>query len=207
MTEDFDEEPEPRSGRWWFAGWLGVGVALGAVLVGFAVWYEISAGAHQTAESSRHPAILTAPPRIGTLRLATDSDTDRMLSALAAKDFDFDHTYAATYNDTEAIGRYTLIAGGTGSAVAGNRIKAVETYYAGVLAHMYASGGQSPVSVDPSPMPGIARCGEGRQAGARLVVCVWSGYNAMLAIITGGITADVAAQQLRTLLPAIVATN
>jgi hypothetical protein len=53
MTEDFDEEPEPGSERWWFAGWLGVGVALGAVLVA-GVWWLVRPAQTPVAASACH---------------------------------------------------------------------------------------------------------------------------------------------------------
>jgi peptidyl-prolyl cis-trans isomerase B (cyclophilin B) len=56
MTEDVDEEPdlepEPGPGRRWFAGWVGVGVALGALLTAAGWWLVRPAPAPATASAA-----------------------------------------------------------------------------------------------------------------------------------------------------------
>ncbi|HKS98330.1 MAG TPA: hypothetical protein VJT31_02270 [Rugosimonospora sp.] len=181
--------------------------ALAAILVVGAILIGARAGTNTAKSgtgtgSTTGGVTLSTPDQIGSLRLATDQTrANDMRSTMS--NIGLENPYAVIYQDTTVTGRTTVVWGGTGSMMArSNRSAEMSGFMTAAVRSMGGNVGNT-IDVTPAPLNGVARCADVSGTGIRFALCVWSGYDALLGVLTGGITAQQAAQQLSTLIPAV----
>jgi hypothetical protein len=58
--------------------------------------------------------------------------------------------------------------------------------------------------MDPGPVGGTMECGKATGLGFTITMCVWIGYDALLAIMLGGVPLDKSQDRLHAILQAVV---
>jgi hypothetical protein len=145
-----------------------------------------------------------APERIGALKKSADqSKIESMRSRLG--NAGIQQPFAVSYDDSTAPGRTAIAWGGTGKVFGiGSAKSQLDAFFTSAGKEVGGGSVGARVDVDPGTVGGKAQCAKVDGLGLAMTMCAWAGQDALLGFLFPGVAPDKGAEQMRTMLPAIV---
>jgi hypothetical protein len=144
------------------------------------------------------------PDRIGTLRKASNQSAATSMRD-AMKSQGANNPYAVVYEDTAVKGRTAVIWGGTGGIFEGGDPQAqIDAFFGATKGQLGGGTLGARQKVDPGTVGGTMECGKVTGLPYAMTVCAWTGYDALLAIMLGGLPLDKSQDRLHAILQAVV---
>jgi hypothetical protein len=147
---------------------------------------------------------LSAPDTIGQLRKRADQSALKQALAKLSNG-GVEHPFGVIYDDAAAPGRTAIVWGTVGKAFGmGAAQTRLDSAFSSTSPLTGTAGFGPRTDVDPGAVSGKAQCAKTEGLGVAMTVCFWSGSDALLGFMFGGLGLNEGKERLLAMLPAIV---